>query len=294
MGTTTFFVMPVLLVLAAQLGVARQGSVEHGQSLAVVNAGIESAEDAPFVAPDYLFNPGDFVYIVFEISGYKAEGEEYNGSRHISLKYKVEPVDQNGVPLAAPAEGAIDQEIGKEDKNWLPKRRASFLLPSYLANGVYRVNLTVEDNLAKVKQKKELPFNIAGPKIIPGGGLQVQRFRFQRGQEDGPGLEVAAYRPGDTVWARFDITGFKTGQGNAVDISYGVTVFRPDGKPLFSQESAAREKLASEFHPPQFLPGVLSVTTTSDLTPGEYRLVVHVKDLLGKQTADFEQSFRVE
>lgn len=294
MGIATFFVMPALLVLGAQLAAGRANTAEPGQSLAIVNAGIESAEDAPFVAPDYMFNPGDFVYIVFEISGYKAAGDEYKGPRHISLKYKAEPSDENGVPLAAAAQGDIDQEIGKEDKNWLPKRRASFLLPSYLAKGVYRVNLTVEDALAKSKQTKELPFNISGPKITPGGGLQVQRFRFQRSQEDGTGLEVAAYRPGDTVWARFDMTGFKTGQANAVDLSYGVTVFRPDGKSLFSQKSAAREKLQGEFYPPQFLPGVLSVTTTKDLSPGEYRLIVHVNDLLGKQTTEFAQSFRVE
>jgi hypothetical protein len=288
------FLAPTLLVLGGRLAPARQSSSESRQSLAIVNAGIESAEDAPFVAPDYMFNPGDFVYIVFEVSGYKAAGDEYNGSRHISLKYKAEPIDDKGVPLAAAAEGAIDQEIGKEDKNWLPKRRASFLLPSYLARGIYHINLTVEDTLAKSKQTKKLPFNISGPKITPGGGLQVQRFRFERTQEDGPGLEVPAYRPGDTVWARFDMTGFKTGQGNAVDLSYGVSAFRPDGKLLFEQKSAAREKVEGEFYPPQFLPGVLSVTTTKDLTPGEYRLVVHVNDLLGKQTAEFAQSFRVE
>lgn len=290
---TTFFVPP-LLVLAAHLALARQSTSDTGQGLAIVNAGIESAEDAPFVAPDYMFNPGDFVYVVFEISGYKAAGDEYNGSRHISLKYRAEPLDDKGVPLAAAAEGAIDQEIGKEDKNWLPKRRASFLLPSYLAHGVYHVNVTVEDALAKTGQTKALMFNISGPKITPGGGLKVQRFRFERSQEDGPGLEVAAYRPGDTVWARFDMTGFKTGQANAVDVSYGVSVFRPDGKPLFEQKSAARQKLEREFYPPQFLPGVLSVITTRDVSPGEYRLVVHVSDLLGKQTAESEQSFRVE
>jgi len=266
----------------------------EGRVLSIVNAGVESAEDAPFVAPDYVFNPGDFVYVVFEIAGYKVAGDNYNKPKHISLKYKVEPLDSKGVPLAAAAEGSIDDDISKEDKNWLPKRRASFLLPSYLAQGQYHVNLTVEDAIAKSHQTKKLSFNISGPKITPGGSLQVQRFRFERSQEDGPALEVAAYRPGDTVWARFDMTGFKTGPGNAVDLSYGVAVFRPDGKSLFEQKSAAQEKLDGEFYPPQFVPGVLSVTTTKDLTPGEYKLVVHVNDLLGKQTADFEQSFRVE
>lgn len=265
-----------------------------GPTLAIVNAGIESAEDAPFVAPDYQFNPGDFVYLVFEISGYKVAGNEYNGPRQISLKYKAEPLDRKGIPLAAAATGTIDQEIGKEDKDWMPKRRASFLLPSYLAQGTYGVNVTVEDLIAKSKKTKELPFNIAGPKIEPGRGLAVQRFRFERNEQDGPGLDVPAYRPGDTVWARFDMTGFKTGQGNAVDLAYGITVFRPNGTQLLEQKAAAREKVNGEFYPPQFVPGVLSVTTTKDLSAGEYKLVVHINDLLGKQTADFEQSFRVE
>ena len=269
-------------------------SAEGGQTLAIVNAGVESAEDAPFVAPDYQFNPGDFVYLVFEISGYKIAGNEYKGPQHISLKYKAEPLDSKGIPLAAAASGTIDQEVGKEDKNWMPKRRASFLLPSYLAQGTYHIDLTVEDLLAKAKAAKELPFNIAGPKIVPGGGLEVQRFRFERNEQDGPGLDVPAYRPGDTVWARFDMTGFRTGQGNAVDLTYGITVFRPNGAQLFEQRSAAREKVTGEFYPPQFVPGVLSVTTTKDLSPGEYKLVVHVHDLIGNQLADFEQSFRVE
>jgi hypothetical protein len=283
--------MAMTAVLACQ---AQMLAATGGQALAIVNAGVESAEDAPFVAPDYQFNPGDFVYVVFEISGYKIAGNEYNGPRHISLKYSVEPLDSNGVPLAAAASGEIEQEIGQEDKNWMPKRRASFLLPSYLAQGSYHVKVTVEDLLAKSTQAKELAFNIAGPKITPGGGLQVQRFRFERSEEDGPGLEVAAYRPGDTVWARFDMTGFKTGPANAVDLAYGITALRPDGKQLFEQKAAAREKVNGEFYPPQFVPGILSVTTTKDLSPGEYKLIVHVNDLLGKQTADFEQSFRVE
>jgi hypothetical protein len=287
--------MAAVLILGAQTLSAKWGQTPSGmpggQTLAIVNAGVESAEDAPFVAPDYLFNPGDFVYLIFEISGYKVAG---NSPRHISLKYKAEPLDSKGIPLAAAAAGTIEQEIGKEDKDWMPKRRASFLLPSYLAQGTYRINVTVEDVIAKSKETKELSFNIVGPKIEPGGGLEVQRFRFERNEQDGPGLDVAAYRPGDTVWARFDMTGFKTGQGNAVDVAYGITVFRPNGAQLLEQKAAAREKVNGEFYPPQFVPGILSVTTTKDLSPGAYKLVVHVNDLLGKQTADFEQSFRVE
>lgn len=265
-----------------------------GQTLAIVNAGVESAEDAPFVAPDYVFNPGDFLYLTFEISGYKATGSDDNGAKNISLTYTAQPFDGNGVALADAVRGEIDQEVGQEDKNWLPKRRASFLLPSYLARGTGLVKVTVDDKNAKLATTKNLPFNISGAEIKPGGGLQVQSFRFERSAQDGPGLEIAAYRPGDTIWARFNMTGFKTGDGNSVHLTYGVTVFRPNGAMLFEQKPAAQENVAGEFYPPQFMPGVLSVTTTKDLNPGEYRLTIHVNDLVGKQTTDFEQGFRIE
>jgi hypothetical protein len=271
------------------------GAAPSGRALAIVNAGLESAEDAPFIRPDYKFNPGDFVYVVFEIAGYKtAAPTEYNGPRHMSLKYTVEPLDEKGASLAAIQKAEIEQDIGPEDKNWLPKRRASFLLPPYVAAGTYHVKLRVEDSVAKSNQEKDLSFTIGGVNVTPGPDLQVQVFRFQRSDQDGPALDPASYRAGDTVWARFVMTGFKLGPENAVDLSYGVTVRRPNGKSLFDQESAAEQRIRGEFYPPQFVPGSLSVTTTKDLAPGEYKLTVHVRDLIGKQSIDFEQSFRVE
>lgn len=271
-----------------------RATASSGQSLAIVNAGVASAEDAPFVSPDYKFNPGDFIYLVFEVAGYKATAAEYNGPRHMSLKYRVEPLDEKGVALAPAENGEIEQDLGPEDKNWLPKRRASFLLPSYLGAGTYHIKLAVEDLFAKSAEAKDLAFSVAGIKITPAPALQVQLFRFQRSDQEGPALDPAAYRAGDVVWARFDMTGFKVGPANAVDLAYGITVRRPNGTTLFDQESAAEQRIRGEFYPPQFVPGSLSVTTTKDLAPGEYKLAVHVHDLIGKQSADFEQSFRVE
>ena len=58
----------------------------------------------------------------------------------------------------------------------------------------------------------------------------VRNFRFLRTEEDAEPLKIASYRPGDTVWARFDITGYKMGPGNQRDVAYTLTVTRADGK----------------------------------------------------------------
>ena len=54
---------------------------------------------------------------------------------------------------------------------------------------------------------------------------------------------MAAYRPGDAVWARFDMTGYKLGDKNQVDIEYGLTVLREDGSVAYTQPQAANQKI---------------------------------------------------
>jgi hypothetical protein len=206
----------------------------------------------------------------------------------------VEATDAKGMALAPAVTGKINDEIGREDKNWLPKRRASFLLPSYIGTGTYSIKVTVEDNASKSKINKVVEFHVGGPKIEQLGHLSVQNFRFLRDEQDGPGLEVPDYRPGDTVWARFDMCGFKTNPDNSVELQYGISVTRADGKVIFEQKVAADQKVPALFYPPQFIPGVLSVSTTSDLLHGEYTMAVHVRDLIGKQSSDFQQKFRIE
>jgi hypothetical protein len=262
--------------------------------LAIVGAEIASSEDAPKASANYEFMPGDFLYFQFETTGFKVEGKDDSGGRHISLAYSVEVADDRGVLLAPPAKDEIATEIAPQDKDWAPKRRVSFLLPSYVARGSYRVRLSVEDLLAKAKVENDFPFLIGGRKIENSQSLGIQNLRFLRNDQDGPGLEVAAYRPGDTIWARFDMTGFAVGTGNRVDLEYDLSVLRPDGRTIFDQKNAATKELEGQFYPPQFVPGELSVTTTSDLLHGQYTLVVQLRDVIGKKTAEARQQFQIE
>lgn len=262
--------------------------------LAIVGGEVESSEDAPNVSADYQFMPGDFLYFQFEIAGFKIAGKDASEGRHISLEYSVAAEDDKGVLLAPAAKDQIADEITQQDKNWVPKRRASFLLPSYVARGTYHVKLSVRDLLAKTEVSRDFPFHIGGRTIKQTRSIGIQNLRFLRNDQDGPGLEVAAYRPGDTIWARFDMTGFAVGPANKVDLDYDVSVLRPDGKTIFNQKNAARKELGGLFYPPQFVPGELSVTTTTDLLHGEYTLVVRLHDLIGKKTADVHQQFQIE
>jgi hypothetical protein len=262
--------------------------------LAIIEAGIESSEDAPFIPASYAFMPGEYLYFTFEVTGFKLSAGEYNAPRQMSLAYRVDVVDTAGKPLASAISGKIEEEIGREDKDWLPKRRAAFLLPPYVASGTYHLRVSVDDTIAKSQTTREFPFRMGGHTINPVGGLSIQNFRFLRDDQDGAGLTVPDYRPGDTVWARFDMAGFKTDTASSVHLQYGLSVLRPDGKILFEQKAAADEKLTGLFYPPQFVPGTVSVSTTKDLARGEYTMVIHLIDVFGKQDAEFQQKFRIE
>lgn len=264
------------------------------KSLAIVGARVESSEDAPAVSSDYEFLPGDFLYFQFEVAGFKISGNEYSGPRTISLEYDIEVRDSGGTLLAPAEKAAIKEEVAPQDKDWLPKRRASFLLPSYASFQHCQVVLTINDLLDKATAHQEFPFILAGTKVEPLPSLSIQNVRFLRSSEDGPGLQVVAYRPGDTIWARFDMTGFQLGPHNLAQLSYDVTVNRPDGRVIFHRENAARQKLQGLFYPPQVIPGVLSVTTTPDLQHGEYTVIILLKDEIGQKTAEVERKVDLE
>jgi len=279
---TVFFAL-----VASHLAVATAAE----SALAIVEAGIQSSEDAPFVRASYEFLPGEYLYFTFTISGYDTEKTETAVRLH--LNYVVDLEDSHGVPLAPPEEGSVEDELHPQDKDWLPKRRLSFQLPSQVAAGNFNVQVTVRDIVSKAEIKKMFSFRIGGRKIQPTETLDVQNFHFYRTENDTEPLEVVAYRPGDTIWARYDIVGFKTDAKHAYKVGYALTVYRPDGT-VFLSAPKAGEQAAADFYAAQFIPGVLNLTTTADTPHAEYTIVLTVRDEIGKQTFDHKYPFRLE
>ena len=278
----------LLFIISASRRFARADS-----SLAVIEAGIQQAEDAPFIPPSYHFLPGDFVYLTFEIAGFSVKTDRSTDTRHISLTYEIEPQDADDVALVAPIKGTIEADLNPEDKNWTPKRRASFLLPSYIAAGNFHVRIVGRDFVGKSEASKDLPFLIGGIEVPHTYSLTAQNFAFVRKEGDRDALEVAAYAPGDTVFARFNMIGFKLGKGNRYELSYGVTVLRPDGKPLLQDPHAAELK-DDTFYPARYLPGSIAITTPSNAPKGQYVFTLTIHDLIGNRTSEIKQSFSIE
>jgi hypothetical protein len=237
------------------------------------------------------FLAGDTVYLSFRLSGY--EVQETDERQKIQLSYRVEVRDPSGVLVQEPSAGKVAAEISPEDKHWMPKVRCSVIVPAFAVSGQYPVSIEAVDELKGSKTSAEIRFTVRGRTLGTAGKLEILDFRFQRREDDREALRVAAYRPGDAVWARFDMLGYKLGEKNHLEVDYGVTVLRPTGEVLYSQATAAAEKTES-FYPQRWVPGALSLKLDKDLEPARYTLIVTAHDRVGDQTCETRQSFDVE
>jgi hypothetical protein len=281
-----------LVALFASI-LAPKGCSAADNPLQIVIAGVQRSEDAPFVSGEFHFLPGDYVYLEFQISGYGIQTANDTDVRKMSLTYEISPQDAKGTPLVPPATGVIKDELSPEDKNWTPKRRASFLLPSFIAAGKFRLHLSVKDLISNATAERDIPFNIGGVVVIPSATLTVQDFQFLRNEDDNEPLEVPAFRPGDTVYVRFNMTGFRLEGENKYQLSYGLAVTRPDGKAYLNEQTAAQLS-SSSFYPVQFVPGAVAVTSTRAAIHGQYVILLTVHDLIGSQTYQLKRAFTIE
>ena len=249
-------------------------------------------EDGAPVSSGFEFLPGETIHFSCQVEGYK-KIEDKSEVEKILLSYQVEARDSRGVLLQPVEEGKEGGTVTAEDKNWMPKIRESIVIPPLAESGEYQIVVKVKDEMAQATVEARTVFTVKGPDVAPSDTLVVRNFRFLRTEEDGKALQVAAYRPGDPVWARFDMTGYKLGDANQFDIEYGLEVLRPDGSVAYSQPQAATAK-EQTFYPQRHQPGVLNLNLAKDQKTGEYTIVLKVRDNLGKQTYETREKFTVE
>src|SRR5258708_10075563 len=258
------------------------------KKLAIVKLVFSQSEDGEVVSSKYQFLGGEVLYFSCQVEGYtKTEKDE------IRLTFQIEAKDASGVLLQAPATGKMSATLSPEDKEWLPKLRATVLIPPLIPPGEYQLLVNVKDELANASVDAHNTFRVQGREIEPNSTLIVPNFRFFRTEADTKTLAVAAYRPGDAVWARFDMTGYKLGDGNQFDIEYGLVVLRSDGTQAYAEPQAAAQK-EQTFYPVRYQPGVLSLNLAKDQARGQYTIVLKVRDNLGSQTYEARQKFSVE
>ena len=192
-----------------------------------------------------------------------------------------------------PGEGKIATPLAPEDRKWMPKARYSFSVPAFADSGSYHVKFHARDENSKKEANTELVFAVEGPKVEPSDTLVIRNFRFLRREEDTEPLRVAAYRPGDTLLSRFDMTGYRLDEQNAFDIDYGLAILNAQGEEVYSKLPAAEEKNQS-FYPRRYTPGVISLTIPKETPLGTYTLVVTVRDHEGNQTSEVRHKFSIE
>ncbi len=218
-------------------------AIAADKPLAIVNAAFATSEDGPPEASDQDFVPGETIYFSCQAEGFhKVDKPNDYGKQNISLTFEIRVSDKSGALLKPVQDGKIETSVTQEDKDWMPKLRESIVVPPLADTGEYSVVVKLSDELAKASVEKTAVFHIKGRDVEPSATLTVRNFRFLRNEDDEKPLPVAAYRPGDAVWARFDMTGYKLGDKNQVDIEYGLTVLREDGSVAYTEPQAANQK----------------------------------------------------
>ena len=278
--------MRLLPLIAAAVGMAAQAQAAPAP-LAIIDASVQQYEDGLPVTSE-PFRPGETVFFSFQVEGYSVSEDN-----KVALSYRIEVQDPDGVLLVKPDTGRVETELSYQDKDWLPKVRYHFLIPPHALTGRFRILAVVKDGQSGAEVKSETDFNVESRQLQTAGPLAVRNVRFFRGENESTPLLTAVYHPGDTLWARFDITGFKLGEGNRVDVSYGLSIISPSGKLLFSEPMAAEERDES-FYPKRYVPGVISLTVQPKTTPGEYTLLITVHDEVSSETGEGRATFRVE
>ncbi len=289
MGCRVRVAIPLGLLVWAGLAMAQTGKV-----IAVIDARLHVYDDGPALRESESLGPGDGLWVSAKFSGYAVKTDEEKDKRFIHLTYRFEALDPDGVPLVEAKTEKIDTDLAREDKTWNPKVRFNFLLPPLPDSGVYKVILTVTDEFNKSTARRELPFRVKGFEVEKSDKLTARNVRFQRREEDAAPLNPAVYHPGETVWARFDMTGYKIGAQNAFDVAYGLEVLRgADQKSMYAEPNAAREKDAT-FYRKRYLQGALSLNLNKDLAKGEYVLILKIRDEAGGQAYESRHTFTVE
>ncbi len=267
---------------------ALAGPLFAAAPLAIVRPVISDTDGGAPLPASYDHVPGETLFFFCRVSGYAKTPEE-----KIHYTYSVEAADPKGVPIMEPFHQNIADEVTPQDKDWMPKIQTEVVVPPLAPSGTYHIAVKVEDLIGKTHAELSVPFVVRGRSVAPSDTLIVRNFQFFRSEEATQPLEKAAYRPGDGVWARFDITGFQYGPGNKVDVSYVTSVLTDSGKVLWTQPEPAVEQSES-FYPKRYVPASMGITLQKNIRPGVYTIAVQAKDGIGNQTYETKETFTVE
>jgi hypothetical protein len=274
------WLLPLLLLLPAAVCTAA--------GLAVVRPIVAQSDGGVNVPPGFQHVPGETLFFSCRVAGFAKTPEE-----KVHVTYSVQAFDPKDVPLTELYRNELLTDVTPQDKEWMPKIATEVQIPPLVGPGAYHIMIRVEDAIANTKAELKVPFEVRAKAVEPSETLVVRNFQFLRGEDDSDALEKPVYKPGDGVWTRFDLTGYKYGEHNHIDVSYVTSVLSPSGKVLWKQPEPAVEQ-SDSFYPKRYVAAAMGITLLANTKPGEYTIAVTATDAVGKQTYETKQTFTVE
>ena len=256
--------------------------------LQIVRPILSDAEGGAALPAGFEYRPGETLFVSCRIANYQKTAEE-----KVHLAYSVQAFDPKGVPLVELFKNDITAEVAPQDKEWMPRIATEIAIPPLIAPGTYTIVVKAEDLVGKSKAELSVPFQVRGRRVGPSDSLTVENFQFLRGEDDAQPLVQAVYQPGDMVWTRFDITGFRYGPGNQIDVGYTVSVLDGAGKELWTQPEPTRER-AGSFYPKLWVSASMSINIQKNTRPGRYFFLIRFKDAVGDQHYETKAAFTVQ
>jgi hypothetical protein len=261
-------------------------------ALATERIALHQFEDGPVLPSTHVFLPGEPIFFSCRLTGFQV-AQNRDEQKFVKLAWRMHITDPDGVALARDTEGRIDAQVFEQDKGWLPKFLHNFVVPPYAPGGTYRISIDVRDDVSASEFQTKFEFVVRGHPVEPSGELVVRNLHFLRTEADAPGLDPVVYHPGETLWARFDITGYKFGDKNRYSVEYGLAILKDSGEQVFTQPAAASDSSES-FYPQRYVPGALSLNLNADVPLGQYTLVVMIEDKVSGQKAEARGAFQIQ
>jgi hypothetical protein len=260
-------------------------------AVAIERLGAHQFEDGPLLEASHPFLPGETVYISCRLIDYQTAASD-GAQRSVKLAWQMHVADAAGVAVVPDARGRIETPVFAQDKDWRPKFIHDFVIPPFASSGVFRVEVQVQDEFGKSEVKTQLELRVRGRDVPPSDALVARNLHFQRTETDASPLDPPVYHPGETLWARFDITGYKYGPKNRYSVEYGLAILKENGEQVFAQAAAADDSHES-FYPQLYVPGSISLSLDPMVPEGSYTLVVTMRDKVGEQSAEARAPFRI-
>jgi hypothetical protein len=231
--------------------------------------------------------PGEIVYFSFIVENYARSPE-----RKVNITGHIQVFDPRGIAVAPADEIPMITTLSEEDKNWKPKLRSAITLPPIAPPGRYTIRFDATDNLSHQSASGETQLAVEAKMVALSPSLTIRELNFFRRQEDTTPLITPVYRAGDTIWVKFYIVGYKTGEQNSIDCSYDVELLGPDGASIMKKVDAAMEK-STAYYPQPYIPGIFNLTLTPTTPPATYTVQITAHDNVGNQTATAQSKYQV-